>query len=190
MSLLGKAVLFGAGYFVGQADKTKIKEKIVNGVSTLLLGEDAQTYWNRPWKRPRYDIPYSSYYRDHKTYYTPYRSYPSYSYIFKNSETRRVVLDYVYETEDKANAVIDKMKDQIDSFCFVSINDLKDVIEDVTEDCLKKGVYDRDYGWIDISDAYVRPVVGGYQIVWPVDQHLEDFSDELEDEDVAKEEDA
>ena len=186
MSLLGKAALFGVGYFVGQADKTRIKEKIVNGVSTVLLGEDAQTYWNKPWRQPKRRY-YGSYYRDHKTYYTPYRSYPS--YIFKNSETRRAVLDYVYETEDKANAVIDKMKDQIDSFCFVSINDLKDVIEDVTEDCFKKGLYDRDYGWMDISDAYVKPVVGGYQIVWPVDHSIEDFSDELEDEDVAKEED-
>lgn len=162
--LINTAFIFGAGVIVGELDKTKVKEKIVNGVSRLLLGESAETYYGK------------------RRVYRPYNwfTYRRRPYSYSGDLHKMNILNYTYESEDLANEVCYKMAEEIQEFSYASMLSLKRCIEEVTGDVIT-GYFTNNYGWNDISDVEVKPVVGGYKICWPEEKFIGDL--DLEDDD-------
>lgn len=176
--LITRGLIFGAGFSLGRAlynERTREinKERIVNGISKLFWGEDAQTHFE-------YKTKY------HRAYTSSYRNYRSFNNA--QGEHRGAVKNYEYKSEIDAAEVLSRMKGFIESFGFASIGDLEDCIEIVDGSEVKfiRGCNDRDWGWDDLSLASVHMFSGNrFVIKWPFEKNLADVEDKEDPDDEA-----
>lgn len=177
--LITRGLIFGAGFGLARTiyredSLIKTKENIVNGVSKLLFGADAKTYYETKSLRER------------ARYYTNYAKYaPRRRYNFAEDEQahRSSIKNYTFTKEEDAETVLDKMKDCLFNFGYASIGDLIDNINDVTNAHLTAGWNDYEYGWKDISSAKIYHVMrSGYVIMWPFESHVTEMEDSDEEE--------
>ena len=114
-----------------------IKKKIVRKVEKLLYGE-------QPVRRNRSKVSYRRYYDDR---YTKYSSPYEYD-------------QFVYENRETASKVLDRMRDIIVDFGFVTVADYYGLNE---KSCRQT---DHKYGWVTLREAELvsNPDLGGYTI--------------------------
>ena len=69
--------------------------------------------------------------------------------------------EIVLDTKEESNNVISEVKEIIDKYGFASVADLYEI-------CGVLANYtDNEYGWIDVSGAYSKKVMGGYSPMFP-----------------------
>lgn len=169
--LITRGLIFGAGFSLGRAlynERTRElnKERIVNGISKLFWGEDAETHFEYKTKYHRA--------------YTPYRNF-----INVHREHRGKVKNYEYKSEIDAAEVLSKMEGFIESCGYASIEDLEDCIELVDGSEIKfiRGYDDHYWGWDDLSLASVHRFFGNrFVIKWPFEKNRADMDYEEEEQ--------
>lgn len=69
--------------------------------------------------------------------------------------------DAVFDTEEGAKETLSQMEDLLNKFGNVTVADLCDTLG------LTPGYKDNEYGWTDISNAYVKKTLHGYMLKLP-----------------------
>lgn len=172
--LISKGIIFGLGVAAGKAIYNpdtiqKNKERIVNGVSKLLLAADMSEYVHMKDRRRRYGTPYYDRVNVHR-YYSSYTG-------------TAAAKNHKYWSRKHAESVLNCMRKAIADYGVASVVDLKDALkkyEGLSYDILYR---DRDFVWTDLSTASILPCTGGYIIKWPFEEDVEVADGDIEGED-------
>lgn len=171
--LISKGIIFGLGVAAGKAIYNpdtiqKNKERIVNGVSKLLLAADMSEYVHMKDQRRRYSTPYYDRVNAHR-YYSSYNG-------------TSAAKNHKYWSRGHAESVLTYMKKVLDNCGVVSVMDLKDALKKYEGISYTDGFRDRDFVWTDLSTASILPCSDGYIIKWPFEEDVEFADSDVEGE--------
>lgn len=135
------------------AAKSTISDVVSNGIEMLLYGGE-RTRGNRTSRdRGRSYVSYSSYYEDDRR-----------EHYKRNRRARQAQHDFddvLFDSRNDAEAVLSRMLDVLDEYDDISVADFYDMVG-------VDSVYtDRDWGWENLSSAYVERIRDGYIIRLP-----------------------
>lgn len=140
------------------AAKSTISDIIANAVDTAFYGED-QSHKRRSSRlrreRGRTVVSYNNMYNARK-------SEPR-----TRNKNRHVFDDVIIESRQDAEDVLSTLVDLIDMYNVTTVSDFYDACG------IQADYTDAKYGWDNLSDAYIRPVRGGYIISLPRPKPLE-----------------
>lgn len=131
----------------------RITEGISDGVDKLLYGE-SDRYRSSGQVRP-----YGSYYDSRESAQTvTYRSAAFHSE------------DFIFRRRGDAEIVLRELKENLSHYQVVSVADFKSLVQGDTY----ASHTDNNYGWLNLRDAKIRQVRGGYILVLPKPDYLGD----------------
>lgn len=133
--------------------KNMMVDSVSKGVERMAYGESAvrrRSYGPGP--RITYNNPINRGYRDHASR-TPSVPTPR--------STRRNRDDFILQSREEADLVLERMNDIIDTYEVVSVADLNDLVGFPTHHV------DNKWGWVYLGDVQVRQVREGYLIDFP-----------------------
>lgn len=139
------------------AAKNMISDAISQGIDRLLFGD------SRP-RRSESRPGYTSYNRVSSR---PTNNYEARREISRQDRANHNFGQIILETRGEAEDVIDRLRDLISNFQEAKVADLYDLIG------LTGTFTDDRWGWTDLRDAKVRPVRGGYLLILPPTEPLD-----------------